>query len=218
MEKSLAKAKPINTNKKMTNPLNIHFFKAVHSCLTIVCFILLFHICAPSNAQDQKTQEKQLTTKFEEFSSKVGSMLKFEDYPLSPLKIKLGGSVETRIRKLSSGGVTMHFYQIQKRAQYSTSSASIEYSDLLEILRSLATLKQASGADQSRNPYYLENKFITTDGFQVGYFVSDGKLSWYIKLEQYGSDNTLFISDPEFLASSFNEAKAKIDDLTKNNR
>lgn len=62
------------------------------------------------------------------------------------------------------------------------------------------------------NADYMEKKFITVDGFQVGYYVSKGKASWYIKLEKFGSDNTLFINDGEIIETAFTEAISKIDE------
>ena len=56
----------------------------------------------------------------------------------------------------------------------------------------------------------LENKKV-----QVGYFISGGKASWYIKLEKYGSDNTLFIDNGDTIEIAFTEAKNKIDELKK---
>jgi len=62
----------------------------------------------------------------------------------------------------------------------------------------------------------LENKFITTDGFQIGYYVSKGKSTWYIRLEKYGSDNTLFFNSVLGIEQSMENAKTKIDELKNN--
>lgn len=61
----------------------------------------------------------------------------------------------------------------------------------------------------------MENKFITEDGFQVGYYVSKGKAYSYIKLERYGSDATLFIDDGDVIETAFTDAKNKIEELMK---
>ena len=42
-----------------------------------------------------------------------------------------------------------------------------------------------------------------------------GKAAWYISLEKYGSDKTLFIKDLEQIGLNFLEAKNKIEELTK---
>lgn len=67
-------------------------------------------------------------------------------------------------------------------------------------------------SDIQSNPDYLENKFITEDGFQIGYYVSKGKASWYIKLERYGS-STVFVKNAEALISAFKNAQSKIEEL-----
>ena len=61
----------------------------------------------------------------------------------------------------------------------------------------------------------MENKLVTVDGFQVGYYVSKGKASWYIKLEKFGSHITLFIDNGDTIETAFTDAKSKIDELKK---
>jgi len=63
------------------------------------------------------------------------------------------------------------------------------------------------------NPDYLENKFVTEDGFQLGYYVSYRKLKWYLVLEKYGSDNTIFINSVSFIEDSFSKARQKIEEI-----
>ena len=82
-------------------------------------------------------------------------------------------------------------------------------------MKALKALQPEVEKDLASKPDYLENKFITVDGFQIGYYVSDGKVSWYLKLEKFGSDNTLFIDRGDVIESAFSEAKNKIDELKK---
>jgi hypothetical protein len=165
--------------------------------------------------QEVKKDTEQAKTKMDMFSSKTGAITKLTDNKLPNLKTSFGGSAETRIRKVSSGTISAFFYQITKEGKYSNSTASIEYSDLVEVLKAIKALKSENDKDIALNPDYLENKFITVDGFQVGYYVSAGKSSWYIKLEKYGSDNTLFIDSGDTIETAFTEAKNKIDELKK---
>ena len=181
--------------------------------LTIV--LVLLASVATIYAQDVKKEAETVKTKMDMFASKTGAITKFIDTKLPVLKTSFGGVAETRIRKISNGGLVAFFYQIVKTGKYSTSTASIEYSDLLEVLKALEALQAEVGNDLATNPDYLENKFITVDGFQVGYYVSGSKSSWYIKLEKYGSDNTLFIDSGDTIESAFTEAKNKIDELKK---
>ena len=162
--------------------------------------------------QDEKKEAEKTTTKMDLFSSKTGAITKFIDTKLPNLRTSYVAA-ETRIRKINNGVNSAFFYQIEKQGKYSTSTASIEYADLLEVLKALKVLKSEVDKDIASNPDYLENKFVTVDGFQVGYYVSGGKASWYIKLEKYGSDNTLFIDNGETIESAFTEAKNKIDEL-----
>ncbi|MCL1484538.1 MAG: hypothetical protein MH208_09330 [Marinobacter sp.] len=93
------------------------------------------------------------------------------------------------------------------------STASIEYSDLLEVIKALNSLKSEVESDIRSDPDYMENKFITEDGFQLGYYITKGKATWYLKLEKYGSDKTLFINDLEKIERNFLDAKNKIEEL-----
>ena len=164
--------------------------------------------------QDVKKEAENLKTKMDVFASKTGSITKFVDTKLPNLKATYG-SAQTRIRKITNGTTSAFFYQIEKEGKYSSNTASIEYSDLTEILKALKVLKTDVANDVSANPDYMENKFVTVDGFQVGYFISGGKASWYIKLEKYGSDNTLFIDNGNTIETAFTDAKNKIDELKK---
>lgn len=178
----------------------------------ISLFIVLTTLTISGFCQDTKKEAETLKTKMDMFSSKTGTITKFIDTKLPNLKTSFGGA-ETRIRKISSGTTAAFFYQIEKEGKYSNSTASIEYSDLIEVLKALKALKTEVDKDISLNPDYLENKFVTVDGFQVGYYVSKGKAAWYIKLEKYGSDNTLFIDNGDTIEAAFVEAKNKIDEL-----
>jgi hypothetical protein len=165
-------------------------------------------------AQESKKDAESVKTKMDVFVSRTGAITKFTDTKLPNLKTAYGGA-ETRIRKINNGTSAVFFYQIIKEGKYSNSTASIEYADLLEVLKALKALQPEVEKDLASKPDYLENKFITVDGFQIGYYVSDGKVSWYLKLEKFGSDNTLFIDKGEVIESAFNEAKNKIDELKK---
>jgi hypothetical protein len=177
-------------------------------------FLLLILSSAIACAQAVKKEVQTPETKMDGFSSKTGTFSRFIDARLPPLKSSYS-SAETRIRKLMSGTESLYFYQIEKTGQYANSTASIEYTDLLEVIKALRSLKADMEKDMTGSADYLENKFVTVDGFQVGYYVEKGKGTWYLKLEKYGSDNTLFIKDQKSIEGAFNEAKAKIEELKK---
>lgn len=180
----------------------------------IPAVIFLFNTVL-SYSQDVKKEQKPSETKMEAFVSKTGVVIKFTDYNLDNIKLSYGDMASTRIRRLNNGKEAKYFYQIEKSGQYSNDVASIEYSDLLEIIKAIQTLKSEVEKDISTMPDYLENKFLTEDGFQIGYYVSKGKASWYLKLEKYNSKSTLFLKDGDNIEVAFNNAKIKIDELKR---
>ena len=175
--------------------------------LLLVSLLFTFQFCYSQEKEVQKT-------KIDEFSSATGEIVKFIDYEAKELKISYG-VVETKLRKFSAGDRTEFFFILSKDTKYSTKKASIAYEDLLEVNKALSVLKKSVALDESSNPSYIENKFITDDGFQIGYFVSKGKASWYISLEKYGSDNSIFIKDLDNLESVLKDAIEKIKVLKK---
>ncbi|WP_298499810.1 hypothetical protein [uncultured Algibacter sp.] len=176
--------------------------------ITIVALL----ITALSFSQEPKKEAIKKETKMERFASRTGVITKFTDVNLSDLKSSYTVA-ETRIRILNSGDEISYFYQIEKPGKYGKSTASIEYSDLLEVIKAFNSLKAEVDNDVTLNPDYLENKFITEDGFKLGYYVKKGKATWYIKLEKYSSDSTLYINDLDKIESNFNEAVNKIEEL-----
>ncbi|RZK47960.1 MAG: hypothetical protein EOO99_11835 [Pedobacter sp.] len=167
-----------------------------------------------ANAQDTKKDADAVKTKMDAFASKTGTITKFVDFKLTGLKTTYG-NVENRIRKVSNSTSSAYFFQIEKEGKYGSTTASVEFSDLIEVLKAIKALKESVANDISSNPDYMENKFTTVDGFQIGYYVNNGKATWYIKLEKYGSDNTIFLNNGDIIEEAFNSGKAKIDELKK---
>lgn len=180
--------------------------------LLLACIMAVICLTA-AFPQDVKKEAKVMETKMEAFASKTGQIIKFVDYSLPSLKLYLGEIAETRIRKMIAGGEVRFFYQITKPGKYGEKTASIEYSDLLQVIKALSALKADSEKDVTINPDYLENKFVTEDGVQLGYYVKSGKSRWYMRLEKYGSDSTIFMNELQTIEDSLTEAKNKIDQL-----
>jgi hypothetical protein len=166
-------------------------------------------------AQETKKEIEKEKTKIDVFTSRTGSIIKLSDYKLTVIKALYGGVSETRIRKINSGSLVSYFFQIEKQGKYNTSTASIEQSDLLEVIKAINSLKTEVEKDISTNSDYLENKFTTVDGFKIGYMINRGKVTWFLQLEKYGSDNTVFIENLEIVEKAFEEAKSKIEELKK---
>lgn len=177
-----------------------------------IFILILILVSINTFSQDLVKDSEKTETKMESFASKTGVITKFTDINLDKLKSSYTVA-ETRIRKISSGNTERYFYQIEKPNEYENSTASIEYSDLLEVIKALNSLKSEVESDIRSDPDYMENKFITEDGFQLGYYITKGKATWYLKLEKYGSDKTLFINDLEKIERNFLDAKNKIEEL-----
>ena len=174
--------------------------------------MVLFALVTIVSFGQEKTES--FKTKTDVFLSRTGSITKFIDYSQPRLVTKYY-SAETRVRKITNGtNIPLVVYQITKEGTYSNSTASIEYSDLIEVIKALKQLKADVVSDVTSSNY-IENKFISTDGFQLGYYISKGKSVWYIKLEKYGSDNTIFIENVDMVETAFNNAKNKMDEIIK---
>lgn len=179
--------------------------------------ILLIAMLIPMASFAQKVEDAKKLTKFEEFSSKTGSIVKFVDVKLPRLSLNYG-SLETGIRILKSGS-SAYFYRLEKGETSSSVAriAMIEYSDLVEINKALVKLSSEVESDIAANPDYLENKFITVDGFEVGYYVSKGEAQWYMKLERY-TNSSVFVRSQSVIIDAFKNAQAKIEELKADGR
>ena len=175
--------------------------------------LLLLALMMPMLTFAQNDAAKKLT-KFEQLTSKTGRISKFVDVKMPNLPESFMGSLETSVRTVMGEQTNGYFFRIEEAETTRRIShiAMIEYSDLVEINKALAKLIAEVDADCTANPDYLENRFITNDGFQIGYYVSKGKASWYLKLERY-SNSTVFIKNAEVLSTNFKAAQQKIEEL-----
>jgi len=180
--------------------------------LSLVILLLAFKV----NAQEAK-DAKEASTKMDAIASKTGSIIKFIDYSMPDLSSSSKSNypvAKTRIRKFIVGGNTEYFYQISRTGEYGT-TASIAYEDLIEVVKAMTSLKNEAMSDNTLNPDYMENKFITADGFEIGYYIEKAKVVWFIVINKYVSGTTVSINDYSILESAFNAAKQKIDELKK---
>ena len=178
-----------------------------------IVMIMLMALMMPVVSNAQNDAAKKLT-KFEQITSKTGRIFKFVDVRMPSIPKNLFGSVSTGIRTAMGEQFNSYFYRIEDPETNRSVAhiAMIEYSDLVEINKALAKLAAEADTDCSANPDYLENRFVTNDGFEIGYYVSKGKASWYMKLERYSS-STVFVKNAESLTTNFQDAQKKIEEL-----
>lgn len=178
-----------------------------------IFFLFLFLIITLFNSEKTSAQDSN-ATKMDAFTSKTGMIIKFTDLNLTALRLSYGQVAQRRIRKISIGVNKDYFYQIEMDGTRGKSVASIQYDDLVEIAKALTTLIAEVNSDVASRPDYMENKFTTEDGFQLGYYVQKGKATWFLQLEQHGASATIQ-DGPEMLEATFVEARKKIDELKK---
>lgn len=178
-----------------------------------LCLTLSITTLFTSSYLHSQDKPETYKTKTDDFISKTGTLIKNIDYIPSYLRTKYS-NCNTKVRKITNGSnSSLYVYQITNESQNIKRVASIEYSDLIEIIKAFQILKSDAMKDYlSEN--YLENRFVSKDGFQIGYFVSEGKLNWYIQLEKYSNtNNTILLDDISYLETSFLNARKKIEEL-----
>lgn len=166
-----------------------------------------------------------------------GVFVRSINYNLSNLKTSNGYSLDQVIRKIEDKNEKASFY-------YNISDyTAVEYSELLKIIEAVNSLKEDVAKDIALKPDYLDNKYTTSDGFCVGYYIRMDKIkktwfaTWFLFFDKRNSDRTLQFKDDmtiisltevprnpyimfpfkdvAVLEAAFHEAKAKIEELRK---
>lgn len=150
-------------------------------------------------------------TKFEKLTSQTGSLIKFTDISVPNFPLYLGGAVKAYIRTCLNGGENVYFYRIEQQS-VEPRVAMIEYSDLVEVNKAIEKMVKEITSDIQGNYGYLENRFMTEDGFLIGYRISKEKVSWFLKFGWYDSV-TVVVKNHEALVSAFRSAQQKIEEL-----
>ena len=171
--------------------------------LLIVAFSCLF-----SHSFLFSQEEKELT-KMERFVSNTGHIIKLENFKLSDL-VAYNEKLQVKVSRATIGGKKAYFLLLIKYGKYSDKKAAIAEEDLKEILKAFENLiKQSSKESSSAD--YIENKFTTDDGFQIGY--AKGKsITWFITLSRY-SESTILFATPDQIKTTLSSSIAKIKEL-----
>ena len=173
---------------------------------------ILFWISVMTFGQDTNAPREQ--TSYDRFVSRSGAIIRFQDYSLPELKGNYG-TYENRVRVLSVASETTVYYQIVNPTKYSSIVGSISKADIVETMKAVESLLQTFQVDVASKPDYIENKFVTNDGVAIGYYVSSKGGSWFINLDKYKSDSTIFLRDGQQLKILLESAKARMDALEK---
>jgi hypothetical protein len=154
-------------------------------------------------------QEEKELSKMDKFVSNVGEIVRFEDFNLPDI-VAYNEKVTNKIRVIVTGKEKGYFFILQKKDKYDTKTAAIAEDDLSDVISALNNLIEKS-KNEKDGPDYLENKFKTEDGFQIGYAKSNS-ITWFITLESYGKSTILF-DGYDGLLSGFTDAQSKIETL-----
>lgn len=173
-----------------------------------------FIACTQESATSGETKEAAKSTdesKLEQFTSRSGEIIRTIEYSLPRPKLRYK-TATAAIRSIHVGKETGYFLIIESEEEYRTNRAAIAHEDLLEVIKALTVIKEQAPKDAALAPEYLENRFVTEDGFMVGYFVSKGEVSWFMRLER-SSGSTIFPKDETEITNLLNEASGKINEL-----
>lgn len=167
----------------------------------------------------QEEDEQRPQTKFEEFVSKTGSIVKFIDIETEPIHrvVGEGTTIETSVRTVIRGNEKSYFFRLEIPETTTTISRieMIEYSDLVEINKALDVLINEVSNDEQLGPDYLENRFISEDGFRIGYYVKHSfktkkaESTWFMTINH----KNVRIRNSESAIATFRTAQAKIEEL-----
>jgi len=151
----------------------------------------------------------KVESKLNDITSQRGVMIKFREYSMPLLNLQYGERAVFKIRKFVQKENDVFFLNIKN----GSASSAIPEEDLIAIIEAIKTLKLSLESDSLGSKEYLENKYITNEGIQIGYYVKGSRVSWFFKLGGYGSNNTLLIKKFSDLESLLNDVNTKIQEI-----
>ncbi|MBT6339604.1 MAG: hypothetical protein HOJ48_09960 [Desulfobacula sp.] len=153
-------------------------------------------------------------TKMDKIRSKKGVTIRFIDYKLPVVESRFA-PLKLTVKVFEAGDESQLFYEVYVNAAdiKDTNVAWIAEEDLSDMINALQSLKQTAIKDAQSNPDFLENRFVTEDGFSVGYYVSEGQPSWFISFDKIGKGSDAFFDHVAIIEDMFKQAKDKMDSL-----
>lgn len=153
-------------------------------------------------------------TKYNAIDSRKGTIIKFvekeRDKIVTTSDSRFG--LNSAIRTYYNDGGNSYFLIIE-----SSLVVGIEYSDLVEVNKVFDKLFKEVDADCALNPDYLESKFITDDGFKIGYYVKKGKAHWVVDLDIYSPLGRIELKKPYDFSKGLKDAQNEIE-IMKNGK
>ena len=142
--------------------------------ISIILLILSLNI----NAQTDSINNRG--TVYDNYISQKGLKIKFEDKKLSKISYGISSNayLKCKLRVVKVEGFENKYFVILGEGDDNI----IEYSDLINVSKELEKLLKEADIDSSQNPDYIENKYISNDGFVIGYFIEGKKNKWFMQL------------------------------------
>ena len=194
--------------------------------LLIIAIVLFSSLCSAQNSE---------------------GMYCFVDYPISTIDIQLKGDLgvnlyvrsymDTFVRKVDTGNTTQYFYvlkvyQVPINDIHSSlipiCVTMISDDDLIKMnngLNELLVEEDALWKGGFSQIDYVEKKYVSTNGLEIGFCVDKGRLEWFVESDYYGiingwnlkervlNNKAFSINSGSFLEDSFSKALAKINGL-----
>ncbi len=178
----------------------------------ICLFILITGVVFVAFTQDNVKKDSS----YDSFISQSGVIIKLQDFRLPPMEGSGYSTYDNRIRILLSNDIRKYFHQITKTSKTGDIIGSIELKELLEMVNAVNLLQTQFNEDITKSIEYMENKYITDDGIQVGYYISTTSKAWFIKLDKYKTDSLIFFKESKDILKGFQEAINKIEEIKRN--
>ena len=180
----------------------------------VLMMLALIPISIMAADGDEKKDSIPSNTKYGALFLQKGLIIKFEDFKIEKISFRPYGmttKIKVHFRK---------FYHKFKNSYYlileaGDEKAYIEYSDLVEINKAIIKLKSEVENDCLKKPEYLENKYVTVDDFEIGYWVKKklGKYepTWYLDFNR----TSIFYDsiDIEVVSKMFLDKQAQIEKM-----
>jgi hypothetical protein len=194
----------------------------------IIILAIAFFAALPLTAQ----HTHNVQTKKERMLSETQTHLKYADKDLPRFDMIGIFLPRTKVRKVDNKKETMYFYLIETQEATADIEGKlmgslnkkiggkekvdwqwIEASDVVAINAALAKFKVESEKDKTAGNSYVEQTYVTSEGFYVGYRVADSMVTWFIKMGP--EDPELFSRTGENFFEAFANAQKEIEALKK---
>ena len=177
----------------------------------IVIVMLLF-----SNVFAQTEQ----ISKYDKLLSKSGCVIKKASVPVIQKNLAAYGGrdyISLSVKLVKIGTTTYYYLYFYER--WDDKFAFIEYNDLVSLISSLPTIRASEQKDITSEIEGIQNRYVTADGFAVGYNIENGYAQWGINLNIFDMSSYYKKSTPDIELSYdeilliLKEGKKKIDEL-----